>query len=201
MIYQLNLPKPSDRLISLVREAASTRSTNYASKAWHEGVQQAEINCAAGDFFAYEQVTAQSRQEYQQYFPYVLYPIVGIIENTDITRPASYCPHTDRVRTVGINYYIDAGGPNVTTVFYDKEDSADDDVGGNMLPYEQLTKVGEQHFNENAWYMFGTRRFHSVENVESTRLILTLSLRKCSPEDLTTVIKNYSTASFDYNAS
>jgi hypothetical protein len=197
MIYQLNLPKPSDYLISLVKRAAEARPTNYASKEFHESVQGSDVNCAAGDFFSDQFVSVQAKIEFQRFFPIGLYPLVGIIKNTNSKSAASYGPHTDRVRTVGINYYIEAGGTNVTTVFYDKEDPDDDDVGGNMLPYNQLSKIGEQHFKENAWYMFGTRRFHSVEGIETTRLVLTLSLFQCKPEDLTTVIRNYSTACFD----
>ncbi len=151
------------------------------------------INCAAGDFFLDEQVTDLGRRQFQQYFPYKLFPGIGLIKNTSPDTLASYCPHTDKVRTVCINYYIEAGGQNVTTVFYDKEDLIDDLVGSHMAAYKDLNKIKEQYFNENIWYMFGTRRFHSVENIEGVRIILTLSLTNCSTEDLGKLIENYGT--------
>jgi hypothetical protein len=193
MIYQLNLPRPSDALINAVLKAADGRPTNWASKESHERVQGPGINCAAGDFFLDEQVAYLARRQFQKYFPYKLFPVIGLIKNTAPETLASYCPHTDRIRTVGINYYIEAGGQNVTTVFYDKEDPIDDLVGGHMATYKDLNKINEQHFNEDIWYMFGTRRFHSVENIERVRIILTLSLNNCTTEDLVKLIENYGT--------
>lgn len=196
MIQQLNLPKPSEKLINLIKSVARARPTNYASIEYHEAVQKPGMNCAAGDFFSEEQVSLLAIKEFQKFFhPYKMSPLIGILRNTKPNSLASYCPHTDRVRTVAINFYIEIGGSNVTTVFYDKQDPSDDLVGGNMLSYEQLNKVGEQHFVQDVWYMFHTRQFHSVENIENDRVILTLSFKDCSMEDI------LDTAGINQNAS
>lgn len=193
MIYQLNLPKPSDSLVSLVKEIAYNRPVNYQGQAFHKSVQQPKVNCAAGDFFTDPRVTQLARLEFQKYFSLTLYPTLGIIHNTIPGTLASYAPHTDRIRSIGINYYLESGGDNVTTVFYDQEDPIEETAGGNLLPYEVLNKVNEQKFDINTWYMINTRRFHSVENVERARLMLTLSLLNCTVENLNKLIKDFGT--------
>ena len=91
---------------------------------------------------------------------------------------------------MGINFYIDLGGDNVSTVFYDKHDPEDDLVGGHNARYEDLTKVSEHFCNDSTWYVFDTRQYHSVENIESTRVMLTISLRGVNAKDIHKVMKN-----------
>jgi hypothetical protein len=184
MIHKLNLPQPSSTLINLTRKHAYARSIDYDSVKWHKSIQSPEMNCAAGMFFAHPEVTIHARKEYQHFFKQTLHPIVGIIVNTRPETPACYPPHTDRVRNVGINFYIDAGGDNVTTVFYDKHDPIDDKVGGNVMPYLNLQPVNQYLFDTNNWYVIDTRQFHSVENILTSRCILSLSLIDCTVDEL-----------------
>jgi hypothetical protein len=190
MITEINLPKPSEKLINLIKQVAAERPTNFAGQASHVAIQNPNINCAAGDFFDNPEVTKLTLSEYQRYFYNNITPLVGVLRNTNPDRPASYAPHSDRVRNVGINFYIDLGGENVSTVFYDKHDPADDLVGGHNARYEDLNKVSESVCNTEGWYVFDTRQYHSVENIETSRIMLTISLRGVSAKDVRNVMKN-----------
>jgi hypothetical protein len=177
MIYTLNLPKPSNELITLIKSIADVRETNWGSKSAHEAILGNHVNCAAGDFFEHPSVTTLALLEYDRFFPgKKITPMIGLIRNTKTESTSSYGPHSDRVRTVGINFYIDLGGENVSTVFYDKFDPLDDLVGGHNATYNELTAVEEVFFKNDIWYAFNTKQYHSVENIETTRIMLTLSM-------------------------
>lgn len=176
MLYKIELPKPSDTLIAHVRRIVSERPTNTKSKEWHQTMQPANVNCAAGDFFTHPLINAIAKSEFQSYFNCEIYPTLGIIKNTETNLLASYPPHTDRVRAVGINFYIDLGGSNVETVFYDKHDDPNDKIGGNVCSYNDVKEISKYSFNAFEWYLLDTRQYHSVENIETNRIILSLSL-------------------------
>ena len=177
MIITLTLPKPSDILIDAVRTAANNRPINYQSQQWHKNLQPSHKNCAAGDFFEDQLVNDLVASEYQKYFTEPITPLVGVIHNTEST-PASYPPHSDRVRIVGVNYYIDLGGDNVETVFYNKVDPEDDNIGGHVLSYDNLPEVHSiEHFTSGPWYALAARRYHSVENILTSRCLLTLCVK------------------------
>ena len=184
MIYTLQLPKPSDDLINLVKSVALDRPINVSSRNWHSSIQGPDINCAAGDFFSNDSINLIATQEFQPLFKHKLYATIGVIHNINPIEFASYPPHTDRVRTASINFYIELGGNNVSTIFYDKEDLASDTVGGNVLPYKEVSAQQEYFFNTGTWYLMNSRNFHSVENIKTTRIIFGLSFLNISIEEL-----------------
>jgi hypothetical protein len=184
MIHKLNLPQPSSTLINLTRKHAYAKPVNYDSVKWHETIQRPGRNCAAGMFFLHPEVIVHARKEYQHFFKHTIHPTVGIIVNTQPETPACYPPHTDRGRTASINFYIDAGGDNVTTVFYDKHAPINDKIGGHVLPYEDLIPVDRYQCDTSSWYVLNTKRFHSVENIQTSRCILSLSLLDCTIDEL-----------------
>jgi len=190
MFTEINLPKPSEKLINLIKTVAASRPTNIGGQAVHIDVQSDNVNCAAGEFFADPEVSKLALLEYQSYFYNNLTPLIGLLRNTRTDAPASYAPHSDRIRNVGINFYVDLGGSNVSTVFYDKHDPEDDLQGGHNARYEDLTKVNEYYCNDSTWYVFNTRQYHSVENIETTRVMLSLSLIGVNAKDVHKVMKN-----------
>jgi hypothetical protein len=190
MIHQINLPRPSDKLINLIKTVAENQPTNFGGQQAHIDIQSQGVNCAAGEFFNHSEVTELALSEYQHYFYNNITPLIGILRNTRNDMPACYAPHSDRVRSVGINFYIDLGGDNVSTVFYDKHDPEDDLQGGHNARYEDLTKVSEHFCNDSTWYVFDTRQYHSVENIKTTRVMLSISLRGISAKDILSVMKN-----------
>ena len=184
MIYTLQLPKPSDDLINLVKSIALDRPINVSSRNWHSSIQGPDINCAAGDFFSNDNITLMAKEEFQSLFNKRINATIGVIHNVNPLALASYPPHTDRVRTTSINFYIDLGGDNVSTVFYDRQDLISDTVGGNVLPYKEVSAQQEYFFKANTWYLMNSRNFHSVENIKTTRIIFGLSFLNTSVEEL-----------------
>lgn len=184
MIYTLQLPKPSDDLINLVRLTALDRPINISSRNWHSSIQGTGINCAAGDFFSDNKVSLMTLREFQPLFTQRIGVTIGVIHNVNPLIPASYPPHTDRVRTASINFYIELGGNNVNTIFYDKKDLASDRIGGNVLSYTDVSAQQEYLFQTDTWYLLNSRNYHSVENIKTTRIILGLSFLNTSVEDL-----------------
>ena len=184
MIYVLQLPKPSDKLINLVKSVALSRPINVSSKNWHSSIQGPNINCAAGDFFSDDNINILAKQEFQSLFKHNITATIGVIHNTNLLALASYPPHSDRVRTASINFYIELGGSNVKTIFYDKHDLVNDTVGGNVLPYKEVSAQQEYFFETDNWYLLNSRNFHSVENIETTRIIFGLSFFNISTKEL-----------------
>ena len=175
-IYTLRLPKPSDQLIDLVRTTALNRPTALESKKWHDSIQPETVNNVAGEFFQAEGKLAKLIvEEFQPLFKIRIIPTIGILRNTSLLHSGSYAPHTDKVRTLGVNYYIDLGGNNVSTIFYDKHAPDDDTIGGNVLSYSQVNVKTTYTFEVGPWYLLTSRRYHSVENIKTERIILGLS--------------------------
>lgn len=190
MIYKLDLPKPSEKLINSVMQYTKQSKVNLDTLKWHQSIQNSNVNCAYGDFFTKPDVTALCRKEFQPYFTKLIFPTIGVITNTDKNRHASYPPHTDRARSIGINYYIDMGGENVQTVFYNKCDPPEEKTGGNVLPYETLSVDTQFKFLPNTWYAINTKQYHSVENIETTRCILSLSILDTDFSCLTNLVSS-----------
>ena len=184
MIYTLQLPKPSNDLINLVKSTALSRPINVSSRNWHSSIQGSDINCAAGDFFSDNNVSLMALKEFQPLFKHRLSATIGVIHNVSPLALASYPPHTDRVRTASVNFYIELGGNNVSTIFYDRKDLANDKVGGNILTYKEVSAQQEYFFNTDTWYLMNSRNFHSVENIKTTRIILGLSFLNTNIEEL-----------------
>ena len=182
MIYTLQLPKPSNDLINLIKSIALDRPVNIISRNWHSSIQGPNINCAAGDFFSDKKISSLAIQEFQPLFKYSIHATIGIIHNTNPLKSASYPPHTDKVRTASINFYIELGGNNVKTIFYDKKDLESEET--KILPYKDVSAQQEYVFDTDTWYLLNSRNFHSVENINTTRIIFGLSFINIKIEKL-----------------
>ena len=175
MFYTVNIPRPPSELTSLVKDVAYNKPINLKSAEWHSNIQPPETNCAAGLFFIDEKINRLMQEYFQKFFSDDFISTVGIIHNIK-SLTSSYPPHSDKFRRVGLNYYIDLGGTNVETVFYNNIDDSVESDGGSVLSYNKLCSVSEKIiFEKNKWYLFHTRKFHSVENIETTRCLLTIS--------------------------
>ena len=154
MIYSLQLPKPSDQLINLIKESALSRplpsDLNDVTKKWVDSfVEYSNLNVAKGEFFSNKLLDTSIKEEFQSLFKYEIHPIIGIFHNTKPDSVASYPPHTDYIRSFAINYYIELGGDEVTTVLYEKKNSNDVAKGGiygSRLPYDKLNIKSEYVF-------------------------------------------------------
>jgi len=196
MIHVLNLPKPSSDLVKLVISAADNRPINHNGKLWHQAIQGSDLNCAAGEFFIDYEVMQLAKKEFSSFINVEFMAMVGVIRNVDRTSVACYPPHVDNGRTIAINNYIKLGGNDVKTVIYDKSYPMHmrPNDRANVLTYAELNKIEEYTLNSDAWYILDTTQYHSVENIESDRIILTLSIKDRDFDDaidiFSEIIKN-----------
>tara|TARA_R100001377_G_C3191487_1_gene110805 strand:+ start:1293 stop:1940 length:648 start_codon:yes stop_codon:yes gene_type:complete len=175
--YKLKLPTPSKELQTLVK---------LFSNSWGYGQRQTQqrkylnnltnSNSAAHDFVPYtvgpeaEQMNPYMK-EYEEIFGESIVPILGIMRNVT-TKPACIPPHLDKVKGASVNFVIESGGDNCTTVLYDKARTKNtEDV--LFIDRDKVNSIGEYDLN-NGWYVFDTQRVHSVENIISRRVVLTL---------------------------
>jgi len=92
-------------------------------------------------------------------------------------------PHVDGSRDVTIMWIHDTGGPAVDTVFWEvaNEPLVSTGRGKWLDTYNDLTEYTKVRFQSGTWYLLNTRIMHSVENLQSPRIVLQVSL---SYEDL-----------------
>lgn len=173
-----NLEKPCARITDIVMQVAEKCSINQESLAWHQSIQADGLNIVSGTFVSNRKLSLEVQKQYSN-LKFPVTPMIGVLENVDTNheRLACYPPHSDRIRCVAINYYLDLGGKKVETVFYDRIDDHNDAAGGHVVRYDSVKKISSCITTDNAWYCFNARRYHSVENIESKRIILSLSFR------------------------
>lgn len=85
-------------------------------------------------------------------------------------------PHSHTVRTLAINFYIDLGGSQARTYFYNRVNNTGDPIEkyGNWYLREDVKPLSYFVADYNNWYVFPTWMPHSVENINSTRILLTI---------------------------
>jgi hypothetical protein len=112
--------------------------------------------------------------------------ILGKIKNTHTDGlPACTPPHCDRVRRIAVNYLLLAGGSNVETVLY-KTGRTDPDLSNAQdARYEELEIDYRVQIPVETWHAYNVQYYHSVENVETTRLLLSLVLDNDTKRSLT----------------
>lgn len=170
-IFKLDLPKPSDILISAVKEFVSTVELDFIDATHLKTFHGYDVNYANYTFSRSSLIDDIVRTEYQEFFPdSKISTIIAIMQNTK-SIPACVTPHIDSRRSLAMNYYIELGGTNVITSFYDTIKQARPDEG-QQYRYDQVTKVDEYCFESNQWYAFQGNQCHSVENIQGTRIAL-----------------------------
>ena len=178
MLYKLNLPKPTIELETIAMDIAKSYTINYDSIEWHKKIQKENTNIVFGIFKNRDDLITQTRSEYQKFFTHKIYPTIGLLENINKndSHTGCYPPHSDRLRHVVLNYYVELGGENVVTTFYDKYDDPTDKVGGYVVKYGDLNIMNQYITKKGTWYNFNSRQYHSVENIEDRRIILSIAV-------------------------
>ena len=172
-VIQINLPKPSINLISTVKQFAESYTCDPDKKRWLDEWHGNEINSVLHHFDSPDWLTKLIQKEYEIFFSdHCVGGMLGIMKNAKDT-PACLPPHCDRSRAVGLNYFIELGGNDVKTVFYDRTETITG-VSTN-IPYKEITPIEEHQFKQS-WYCCNVNRCHSVENIESTRLWIAIRL-------------------------
>jgi len=120
--YKLNLPTPPKELQTLVRLFSNSWAKDEPKINYVNNLTNS--NSAAHDFVPYtvgpeaEQMNPYMK-EYEEIFGESIVPILGIMKNIT-TKPACIPPHLDKVKGASVNFVIESGGDNCTTVLYDK---------------------------------------------------------------------------------
>jgi hypothetical protein len=172
-IYQLDLPTPNQQLLELVNKFVSTVELDSSSKEWLDQFHHNKINSALHRFATDQEITDSIKDQYSKFFPdFEFRSIIGIMKSANGS-PACQPPHIDRRRALAINYYIDLGGDQVTTSFYDFNDEVHPDASSNFQ-YTDFKKLGHCVFEKNQWYAYNVSQCHSVENITGTRYFLSI---------------------------
>lgn len=187
-MLKVNLPKPSITFLNTIRSVVSNELPNF-----EPGYEYLKPGLADSMYFT-NLISDLGKNEYQHFFDEKILVFAMIIRPEPWINSAekyinsSYPPHHDHERTMGINYYIESGGDNVKTVMYN-ETKYNNDIP-NLPRYDQVTVMQEYRTEPNTWYAIEGSRFHSVENIESDRLILSLSFEDLLYSDFFTKYKH-----------
>ena len=194
MIVALNIPPPSVKIINAVNRIASVAPHELELKAIHDKFQDYSINSVSRKFIENdEELNEVAQAEFSGLFKEKFKPAAGVVKNISTkNRYACWPPHSDRVRIFALNYYIQEGGQNVTTIMYKKFGNYDVGTGtGQIFRYNELEIDKTYHLQVNKWYALSVRQAHSIENIETTRLIFTLSFFDLTCEEFLKKYQHY----------
>jgi hypothetical protein len=95
--------------------------------------------------------------------------------------PPCLGPHLDRTRFYTLQYVINTGGENVSTVFYkarNEQLKLDISKGLYFNEYDNLEPIEVFYAQANNWYLINGRQIHSVENIETSRIAVQIGLMR-----------------------
>lgn len=148
---------------------------------WVENFYQHKIRVAAHhygkpDTFLNQDIMDKLKKIYGPYFGNDFVAFIGKLENTYKTGLVENPPHCDKFRYISINYLLGLGGNNVLTCFYNESRKSKLMDKGENAKHEDLTLNYKIRLPKSTWHSFNVQCFHSVENIETSRLILSLVL-------------------------
>jgi hypothetical protein len=87
-------------------------------------------------------------------------------------------PHSDELRTHALNYIFETGGEDVITAHYIPlpEYKTKKIYPRTLIPFEKLKKVSSVIIDTKRWHRIDVITVHSVENLDPTKLRISLSL-------------------------
>lgn len=177
MISHLNLPTPDiDYIISISDLLSTPKPVHEQNRQRHSAM--IGLNIARCEYYSHPKLVLYTKEVYQPYFKESIFPVLIKLVNTDKSTPAFYMPHVDQKRLTSLNFYLDPGGSNVTTSIYDEYGPGD--LQGSVTTYDKVTLKSREPMNDKKWYLLDVNRYHSVENIEHTRIVYALSFSNLS---------------------
>lgn len=87
-------------------------------------------------------------------------------------------PHVDETRDAALLWMYDTGGPEVITMFWQQQGQPVVQPQRSNYPtaYHDLTLIDQRHYQAGHWYLLNTHVMHGVENIQSRRVALHVSL-------------------------
>jgi hypothetical protein len=196
MHVKLNLPPPSDSLIDQIKEWANSVQFNHDNKRWleefHNGAITAPLHLLG---VKDKNITEQMILEFQKFFPkHTITSTVCIMKSVD-NIPSCLPPHIDRGRALGINYFVDLGGNQVETIFYNFRKSAKAHESSN-IQFDKTGGVDTKTVFTQGWHAFAADQCHAVDNITNTRIFTTIRILTSDAEtevdyNLNRLIKDY----------
>ena len=177
----LNLPALSDSMFTVVKEFANSIEPDRAGQEWIQNFHNNQIHAVSHVYgkphaFLSQELQQELNQIYYPYFQQSIMAIVAKFENLDLGIPAQSPPHCDRYRQTAINYIIQTGGPEVRTCFYQQSRRVQDLSQAENAQYHELDLESCQVIPERTWHVYDVQKYHSVENILTSRLIFSLVL-------------------------
>jgi hypothetical protein len=190
-IELLNLPAPSDEVQSLAIELVDSWKPNQFFKNVKELVfPNSNINITSAGQLNNPIIDELIKKQYQQYFNVDIGGTLSFFKNAGID-PCCLPPHTHSVRTIALNYLVKRGGNGVrTTLMRFKNNTEPESKFGGYFTYDDVIIENAIICNQPNWYAFESRLPHSVENIESTRIILAITFNPDTKLDIFTRHRN-----------
>lgn len=89
-------------------------------------------------------------------------------------------PHCDLGVSHRLLYLLETGGENVETVWWQElGKNIYPDLGHWVADYNQLVELERISLKKRQWYLIDTRVLHSVENLETDRVAIQISMKSC----------------------
>lgn len=169
-MFKINLPIPNDELIAMIHKDLQLAKSTYESPIYK---REGEV-----DFIYFHGESSKiGITEYQSFFDEDINFTGMLFKPDDRTISSSLAPHPDTGRLTGLNFILDTGGSNVVTTWYNKTNPDltykewAKEINDTLVPWSSYK------YEPDTWYAMDSSRFHSVKNITSDRLILTISLR------------------------
>ena len=186
-LYFLNLPPPPQEIISHMYNVKDTLDKEYPDgrppilekgARWTEEFynhQRKSVIMSYNNGFTNftEQLNLQINNLYSPYFNCEVLGLFGLFKNRYPGHSYSTSIHSDKNRNCAFNYIIETGGTNVKTNFYDKirEPHPIDHKESINYKIDEVKLEFSVILLANRWHAFNAQQAHSVENVETTRMI------------------------------
>lgn len=183
----LNLPPPNAELqklsIDLVDNWEYNRSISNNIQTLVFG--EVDINVSLGGQVSTAEITRMVKEQYQQYFDVDIGASLSFFKN-EKTQPSCLPPHIHPIRTLALNFYIVTGGNNVETTLFRFKYENPISKFLNYYRYDEVDLLGHVICNNPSWYAFDSSQPHSVENIETTRVLLAITFDPdCKLETIT----------------
>ena len=120
----------------------------------------------------------------QPYFKVEIFPIIIKFTNNTNQDIVNQGPHCDIFRTVGINYHLQLGGPNVLTNVYKqtRKDLSTITTEAEDVRADEVELLQQHHIPLHQWHVLDVQRYHAVMNLtREERIFLSLTY----PEKIT----------------
>lgn len=169
--YTLDLPKLpdsiKDHIRSLVKNSSYDEKYRIIGKKYHDEFNYIDRIRIPDD----EILSSYINKKFVPLLGRSLMSLVLCVKNIREDK-ACFPVHTDQNRKVALSYVIDAGGSNVETVLYDVKNINKE--RSDIMRYSKVNPVVSKVLEEDVWYFWNPRVFHSVEGIESTRIKIEL---------------------------